>query len=718
MKTKLKKLLAGILSAVMLTSSFAVFAADDNTDTLYHPDTKLEITNNEVAEDTNDIIPAETSEPDTSESEEITAQDLNIWDIPAPLDFNDELVTPFAADNDNIASGKCGANLTWTLDSEGTLTISGTGNMNNYGINPNNITSAPWGQYADSLKKLLFSNEMTSIGECAFTGCSNLTGDLIIPNNIISIGKSAFLWCSGFNGSLIISNGITLINGSTFSGCSSLTGDLIIPDSVTSIGGSAFSNCRKLTGNLVIPDSVTSIGSWAFSDCSGFTGDLILPSNITSIDNRMFYNCSNLTGNLVIPDSVTSIGDSAFYRCSSFTGNLVIPDSVTSISSSAFGNCNNLTDMYIPQIEDSIGTGNFPNRVHWKYDLSQCTATINNYTCTGSAIIPTEDSITVTSPNGKTLYYGTDYIIESAKNNTDVGTATARIAPPEGGISILSQDVPFNIIGIDLSGSTVIFPDNITWDGAAVEPEPTVILDGKTLIKGVDYTITYSNNIFTASDFPTKDTVKTSAATITGIGNYIGSFTKDFEVGGFKLDPGRDSIDIRLDDIVSATIDGTFVYNGKEYTPTPRLVYHFVNPATNVSIDYEMVEGEDFEIVSYSNNVNAGKAVVTIEGIGAFENTRRITFNISPCKLSATTIADIPSFEYCKKDICPDVEIKVDDTVMIKDVDYELTYENNRNRGTAIVTITGKGNLTGVTTKTFEITPRDGSRFTYYIILP
>lgn len=130
-----------------------------------------------------------------------------------------------------------------------------------------------------------------------------------------------------------------------------------------------------------------------------------------------------------------------------------------------------------------------------------------------------------------------------------------------------------------------------------------------------------------------------------------------------------------------------------------------------------MVEGEDFEIVSYSNNVNAGKAVVTIEGIGAFENTRRITFNISPCELSATTIADIPSFEYCKKDICPDVEIKVDDTVMTKDVDYELTYENNRNRGTATVTITGKGNLTGVTTKTFEITPRDGSRFTYYIIL-
>lgn len=130
-----------------------------------------------------------------------------------------------------------------------------------------------------------------------------------------------------------------------------------------------------------------------------------------------------------------------------------------------------------------------------------------------------------------------------------------------------------------------------------------------------------------------------------------------------------------------------------------------------------MVEGEDFEIISYSNNVNAGTAKIVVEGIGAFENTRTITFNISPCELSEAAIADIPSFEYCKKDICPDVEIKVGDTVMTKDVDYELTYENNRNRGTATVTITGKGNLTGVTTKTFEITPRDGSKFVYIIWL-
>lgn len=130
-----------------------------------------------------------------------------------------------------------------------------------------------------------------------------------------------------------------------------------------------------------------------------------------------------------------------------------------------------------------------------------------------------------------------------------------------------------------------------------------------------------------------------------------------------------------------------------------------------------MVEGEDFEIVSYKNNVNAGTARINIRGIGAFENERMVTFEIAPCELSAATIADIPSYEYCKKDICPDVEIKVGDTVMTNGIDYELSYENNRNRGTATVTITGKGNLTGVTTTTFEITPRDGSKFVYIIWL-
>lgn len=693
MKMKFKKLLAGILSAVMLTSSFSVFATDDNTDTLYHSGTKSEIPIEVITENSDDIlIPELTPEPDNTddetsleatpepdnklESEETTAPDLSVWDIPEPE------IQLFASTT-TVASGKCGANLNWKLDSAGTLTISGTGKMYDYSDTYNaDITTAPWGKYANKFKQLVLNKGITSIGHSAFQGCSGLTGELIIPDSVTSIECSAFYGCSGFDG------------------------NLIIPDSVTSIASSAFQGCSGFDGNLIIPDSVTSINGCAFYGCSGLTGKLIIPDSVTSIGGYTFHNCMGLTGNLIIPDSVTTIGNGAFSNCRGLTGNLIIPDSVTSIGSSAFSGCSNITDMYIPRIEDSVRTDGYPNRVHWKYDLSKCTATIKDYTCTGTAIVPTEADITVTSPNGKTLYYGTDYVITDANNNIAVGTATAHIEPPEDSISILSQDVPFNIVGIDLSGATVTFPENITYQGEPCKPEPTVVVNGKTLIKDNDYSISYSNN----------NGESTGKAVINGIGNYLGSVKTEFEIKPYKPDSGYGYVDISKN-IVEATIDGTFVFNGTAHTPKPRLVYHFTNPTTGITIDYDMVEGTDYEIVSHTNNVNAGTATITIAGIGTFENERDIDFTITPCKLSETIIADIPSYEYCKKDICPDPEVKIGDIVLTKDVDYILEYENNRNRGTAAVIIKGKGNLSGTATKNFEITPRDGTKFTIIIWL-
>lgn len=266
----------------------------------------------------------------------------------------------------------------------------------------------------------------------------------------------------------------------------------------------------------------------------------------------------------------------------------------------------------------------------------------------------------------------------------------------------------FTINPCNLDDVSIECETDMTYYGEEVMPKITAAYNGMTLKEGKDYTVAYFNN----------NGEGIGTAEITGIGNFTGTKTVNFEIEEFKPRPGYDSVDIESELSVSAIIDGTFVYIGSEHKPTPKLVYHFVNPTTKAAIDYDMVEGKDFEIVSYSNNVNAGTAKIVVEGIGAFENTRTITFNILPCELSAATIADILSAEYCKKDICPTPEIKIGDKVMQNGIDYELSYENNRNRGTATVTISGKGNLSGTVTKTFEITPRDGSRFTYYIILP
>ena len=168
---------------------------------------------------------------------------------------------------DIVASGTCGAegngsNLTWTLYSEGLLTISGSGAMEEY-----YPYKAPWYGSSSRVKSAVIADGVTSIGQYAFQGCESLTS-VTIPDSVTSIGEGAF------------------------SNCTSLT-SVTIPDSVTSIGGGAFSNCTSLT-SVTIPDSVTSIGGNAFDGCSSLTS-VTIPDSVTSINNGAFYDCTSLT---------------------------------------------------------------------------------------------------------------------------------------------------------------------------------------------------------------------------------------------------------------------------------------------------------------------------------------------------------------------------------------------------------------------------------------
>ena len=226
---------------------------------------------------------------------------------------------------DIVDSGTCGAegdgsNLTWTLDREGVLTISGSGDMYDYGL-----SDAPWYGIRSRVKSAVIADGVTSIGYKAFDDCTSLTS-VTIPDSVTSIGDSAF------------------------SGCTSLT-SVTIPDSVTSIGDSAFSGCTSLT-SVTIPDSVTSIGDWAFSYCTSLTS-VTLPDSVTRIGERAFYYCTSLTS-VTIPDSVTSIGNGAFKGCTSLTS-VTIPGSVTRIGVGAFASCTSLTSVTIPDSVTRIG---------------------------------------------------------------------------------------------------------------------------------------------------------------------------------------------------------------------------------------------------------------------------------------------------------------------------------------------------------------------------
>ena len=307
-------------------------------------------------------------------------------------------------------------NLTWTLDADGTLNISGMGAMKDYGYDSNRNPV-----YKNSnVKKVVIEDGVTSIGDYAFFNCSSLTS-ITIPDSVTSIGNSAFSYCSSLT-SITIPDSVTSIGDYAFSDCSSLT-SITIPSSVTSIGSAAFYKCSSLT-SITIPKSVTSIGSGVFDKCNNLTvylesgstltsnalgvdeskivsyhrwnednltwkldanGTLtisgtgamkdydysdnlspacnnsnvkkvVIEDDVTSIGAYAFYDCS-LTS-ITIPDSITSIGKYAFDGCSSLTS-ITIPSSITSIEDSAFSFCSSLTSITIPDSVTSIGNSAF-----------------------------------------------------------------------------------------------------------------------------------------------------------------------------------------------------------------------------------------------------------------------------------------------------------------------------------------------------------------------
>ena len=257
------------------------------------------------------------------------------------------------------------------IDTETNTLIVGCKNS----VIPNSVTSI--GDYAfygcSGMTELILPNSVTSIGNYAFSDCSGLEKITVDRgnkrydswgncNSIIETGTNTLI--VGCKNS-VIPNSVTSIGDCAFYGCSGLT-ELTLPNSVRSIGDGAFSGCSGLT-ELILPNSVSSIGDIAFTYCSGLE-KITVESGNSCYDSR--DNCNSIIDtefntlivgckNSVIPNSVTSIGYYAFYGCSGLT-ELTLPDSVASIGDGAFICCSDLSKITsLAEIPPVCGSGVF-----------------------------------------------------------------------------------------------------------------------------------------------------------------------------------------------------------------------------------------------------------------------------------------------------------------------------------------------------------------------
>ncbi len=272
---------------------------------------------------------------------------------------------------------------------------------------------------------------------------------------------------------------------------------------------------------------------------------------------------------------------------------------------------------------------------------------------------------------GRSLVQGTDFTVSYA-NNTAAGTARATVVGA-GGYATDAGGVAkeFAVLPADLAFAQVAVADG-DYTGQALQPRPTVVVDGVTLQQGRDFTVSYADNVNAGS----------ATATVTAVpgSNYAGSTTVQFAIHPRSIAGAR----------VSAAPQ---TYTG-----------YALRPEVTVRVDKTILGSGDFT-VSYANNVNAGTATATVAGSGNYTGTASATFAVNPANIAAATVK-VGAATYTGKPLKPAVAVSIGTRTLKTPADYTLKYANNTQASKAAkVTVVGRGNYAGSKAVAFVIGP-------------
>ncbi len=270
----------------------------------------------------------------------------------------------FASDT-IVSSGKCGEKLTWSLGDNGVLTISGTGEMWDMvldGGEGDGVTNhtCPWTKNKDSIKKVVFAENVTSVGNWAFSYCENLES-VILNDKIVTLGDGCFTECPALK-DIKMTESIESIGYGAFSNCTSLS-QMVIPVSVTSLKNDIWWGCTSLKSVTVeaLIDPIYLTGSGMFKGCDLLEEFRVPEDNtvVKSMDGVLFtkdgtellqYPNGKKDKQYDIPEGVTFIGG-ALDGCI-YLEKISIPSSLKEICISYMPA---LKELVIPETVESLG---------------------------------------------------------------------------------------------------------------------------------------------------------------------------------------------------------------------------------------------------------------------------------------------------------------------------------------------------------------------------
>lgn len=247
------------------------------------------------------------------------------------------------------------------------------------------------------------------------------------------------------------------------------------------------------------------------------------------------------------------------------------------------------------------------------------------------------------------------------------------------------RDIDFQIGSKKVSKLSVPKIDNQEYTGSAVEPD-IIVKNGKTkLERDVHYRLQYENNTRPG----------TARVIITGIPEYVGTKIVNFKITG-----------VPMNKVKITGVPKTVSYDGEEKEPKLTLTYE----------DIELVEDTHYT-VDYSNHTKAGKATVTITGLGKYTGTVKKTFKINPFDVKYDTegllkVEEGMTAVYAKGGVKPKPEVTFKGELLTPGTDYTLSYSNNKavttekTKKMPTVVVKLKGNYKGILKESFTITPQ------------